>query len=430
MNQRLRIAVVGSGIAGLGTAWFLRDRHDVTLYEKDARPGGHAHTVTVPWRGRGIAVDTGFIVYNEVNYPLLTRLFAELGVATKPSSMSFAVSAGDGTLEWAGDNLGKLFAQKRNLLRPGFLAMLRDVLRFNRDAPEDLAAGRLAGLSLRDYVARGGYGEQFRRHYLLPMGAAIWSTPVADMGDFPAAAFVRFFENHALLRGLQRRHTWRTVEGGSRCYVEKIAAGLGDRLRLACPVVRVERDAFGATVVDATGGRARFDAVVLAAHADQALALIDRPTAVEAAVLGAFRYTANHAVLHGDAALMPRRRAVWSSWNHLSGTGETGAVSLTYWMNRLQGIDPACPLFVSLNPHRAPREELVFGRYHYRHPMFDAAAIAAQQRLATIQGRDRLWFAGAWCGNGFHEDGLRAGAAVAAALETPSFADAFREAAE
>lgn len=415
-----RIAVIGTGISGLSAAWLLRGRHHVTVYEKDNRLGGHANTRVVDYDGAAIQVDTGFIVYNEVNYPHLTRLFASLGVATDESNMSFSVSAGDGRLEWAGESLRTVFAQKRNLARPRFLGMLRDILRFNRDAAADLAAGRLDGLSLGEYLARGGFGAAFRSDYLLPMGAAIWSTPAADMMAFPAASFIRFFANHALLRGLDDRHQWRTVRGGSRVYVETIGRDLGDAVRLSCPAVRIERDAFGAMVTDATGNRERYDAVVLATHADQALALLDRPGDEERRILGAFRYTDNLAVLHRDAGQMPRRRAVWSSWNYLTGKGHAGdTVALTYWMNRLQNIDPARPLFVSLNPFRAIREDLVFATDHYRHPMFDAGAISAQQALPLIQGRDRVWFAGSYAGNGFHEDGLAAGIAAASGLDCP-----------
>ncbi|RJF89965.1 FAD-dependent oxidoreductase [Oleomonas cavernae] len=418
-----RIAVVGTGIAGLAAAYFLKDRHDVVVYEKDARLGGHANTVTVDYDGAGIAVDTGFIVYNEVNYPELARLFADLGVETDASNMSFSVSAGDGALEWAGDNLRTVFAQKRNLARPRFLGMLRDIARFNRQAAIDLGTGGLGDLSLGDYIARGRYGDAFRRDYLLPMGAAIWSTPAADMMAFPAASFIRFFNNHALLRGLDDRHQWRTVRGGSQRYVNRIAAALGARVRLACPVVAIERDAFGVTLRDAGGHQDRFDEVVLATHGDQALKLLATPTDAERRLLGAFRYAGNHAVLHRDPTLMPRRRAIWSSWNYLSSRAdrrdECRTVSLCYWMNRLQNIDHDRPLFVSLNPPRNLREDLVFARFDYEHPMFDAAAIAAQRRLAEIQGANRVWFAGSYCGNGFHEDGLRAAIAVANALDAP-----------
>lgn len=415
-----RIAVIGTGISGLGAAFALNGRHRLTVYEKDDRLGGHAHTRSIDYDGTRIEVDTGFIVYNEVNYPNLTRLFETLDIATDESNMSFAVSSGDGRLEWAGESLRTVFAQKRNLARPRFIGMLRDILRFNREAMADLRAGRLAGLSLGDYLSRRGFGEAFHLEYLLPMGAAIWSTPAADMMAFPAESFIRFFANHALLRGLDERHQWRTVRGGSRRYVEAIGALLGDAVRLSCAATRVERDAFGVTVHDARGNRERYDGVVLATHADQALRLLARPTDEEAAVLGAFRYTENRAVLHRDPAQMPRRRAVWSSWNYMTGEGHGGdKVALTYWMNRLQGIDPARPLFVSLNPYRRVRDELTFATVDYRHPMFDRAALEAQRALPGLQGRDRVWFAGAYAANGFHEDGLVAGLAVATDLGCP-----------
>ncbi|MDD3446501.1 MAG: FAD-dependent oxidoreductase, partial [Zavarzinia sp.] len=281
----------------------------------------------------------------------------------------------------------------------------------------DLAAGRLEELNLGDYLARRSFGPGFRDDYLIPMGAAIWSTPAADMMAFPAESFVRFFANHALLNGFENRRRWRTVKGGSIAYVQAIARALGDRVRLSCPAVRIERDGFGVTVLDDKGTKHRFDEAVVATHADQALGLIADPTPSERNILRAFRYARNEAVLHRDPALMPMRRAVWSSWNYMTG-GDDGnkAVSLTYWMNRLQGIDRSKPLFVSLNPHRTLRKDQVFARFTYEHPMFDAAAIAAQKSLPEIQGPNRLWFAGAYCANGFHEDGLNAGIAAADAL--------------
>ena len=364
-----------------------------------------------------VPVDTGFIVYNERNYPNLTLLFDRLAIATEASDMSFSVHTPDGDLEYAGDNLRTLFAQKRNLVRPAFLRMLRDILRFNRLAPADLAAGRLDGLSLGRYLEAGGYGHELLRWYLLPMGAAIWSSSADLMLAFPAAHFVRFFANHGLL-GITDRPRWRTVSGGSRRYVERIVAPLGDRLRLATPAARVRRDGDGVTVVDAAGHADRFDHVVLACHADQALALLDRPEPVERTVLGAFRYQRNRAILHRDAGQMPRRRGVWASWNYRmrSGGERDAVVCLTYWMNRLQNLDHASQLFVTVNPMTEPAADLVERTIDYTHPLFDAATDAAQRDLAAIQGIRRTWYCGSYFGYGFHEDAIESGLEAAEAL--------------
>jgi predicted NAD/FAD-binding protein len=418
----MRIAVIGAGISGLGAAWLLSRRHPVTLYERAAALGGHSHTVDVTVDGRTIAVDTGFIVYNELNYPNLVALFRALGVATEPSDMSFAVSIGPsaerGALEYSGTNLAGLIAQKRNLARPRFWRMVADIVRFYREARAAMRRDTRADLTLGDFLARGGYSAGFLDDHLLPMGAAIWSTPLAEMLEFPLLTFARFFENHGLLQ-LTGRPRWRTVTGGSRRYVARIAGALGpDAIRHAA-ATRIVRRPGGVEVRDATGETRLFDQVVLACHADQALHLIADADDHERTLLASFRFQANRAVLHGDARLMPRRRAVWASWNYLApdpDAARDGAVAVTYWMNRLQNLDPAVPLFVTLNPPVDPRAELVHARIDYEHPVYDRAAIAAQGALATIQGRRRTWFAGAWLGYGFHEDGLRAGIAVARAL--------------
>ena len=406
--MRQKIAVIGAGIAGLSAAWMLRDQHDVAVFEADARPGGHADTQTVLVDGETINVDTGFIVYNTRNYPNLTALFAELGVETQASDMSFGVSLGGGRLEYGGGNLAQLFAQPSNALRPRFWSMIRDLLRFYREAPKLL--GTEGAETLGEYLDRNRYGVAFAEDHLLPMGAAIWSGSLSGMRDFPARAFVRFFVNHGLLN-LSDRPAWRTVNGGSRNYVARLVRDLPD-VRLARPVQRVDRSAFGVTITF-PGGQQDFDQVVFACHADQALALLAAPTAGETAVLGAFRFQDNVAVLHTDDRVMPKRKRAWSAWNY-SDTTQDGPVCLTYWMNQLQSLPGTIPILVTLNPAAAP--EGILRQITYRHPQFDTAALDAQKQLDTIQGRERAWFAGAWTGWGFHEDGIASAVRIAAAL--------------
>jgi len=419
----MRVAVIGTGIAGNAAAWTLSKRYPVTVYDREIRPGGHSHTVTIDYDGTPLAVDVGFIVYNELNYPDLTALFAHLGVATEESSMSFAVTADGGRFEWKGggnnwrETAAGLFAQARNLLSPSYLRMLRDILTFNTRSVEDHAAGRLAGLSLGEYFSRREFAPRLLTDYLAPMGAAIWSAPAHEMLDFPAENFVAFFSNHRLLQ--YDRPTWRTVSGGSRSYVVKLTSAFRDRIRLGCAVTSIERTAHGVIVHDSHGRSDTYDHVVIAAHSDQALAMLSDADDSERAVLGAIGYAPNAIYLHRDARLMPRRRRAWASWNFLrwqrQGTAEND-VAVTYWMNELQGIDEDKPLFVSLNPPFEPDPALTFGRYVCEHPQYNAAAFAAQKRLDEIQGRRHTWFCGAWTGYGFHEDGLRSGLAVAEAL--------------
>jgi hypothetical protein len=418
----MRIAVVGTGIAGNAAAWALSRRYPVTVYERELRPGGHSHTVTVDYDGSSVAVDTGFIVYNERNYPLLTSLLAHLGVATIESCMSFSVSADHGAFEWKGgganwlETAKGLFAQPSNLLSVSYLRMLRHILRFNETSIADFARGALSGLSLGDYFARRGFSTRLLRDYLAPMGAAIWSTPVQKMLDFPAENFVAFFVNHCLLQ--YDRPAWRTVLGGSRRYVETMAAQYRD-LRLGCAVTSIARTPHGIVVKDSHGRSDTFDHVILGTHTDQALGMLTDPDDAERAVLGAIRYAPNTAYLHRDPRLMPKRQTAWASWNFLRWPRQGEAlndVAVTYWMNRLQGIDESKPLFLSLNPPFAPDSQKTFGRYIYDHPQYDATAFRAQQRLKDIQGQRHTWFCGAWTGYGFHEDGLRSGLAIAEAL--------------
>ncbi|MHA7969198.1 NAD(P)/FAD-dependent oxidoreductase [Rhizobium sp. CAU 1783] len=416
-NGRRKIAVVGSGISGLSAAWLLSRTADVVLFEADSRAGGHANTVIARTAGREIAVDTGFIVYNDRNYPNLVALFDHLSVPTLPSSMSFSASLDSGRFEYSGSGLGGLLGQPINTVRPRFWRMVSDILRFYKEAPELLGRPELEAVSLGDYLARSGYGASFVEDHLLPMGAAIWSTTASEMRRYPLHAFIRFFANHGLLQ-LKDRPRWRTVAGGSREYVKRLLADFRGEVRLESPVISVRRLTIGVEVVDAAGNADRFDDVVIATHADQALGLLSDADNGEREVLGAFEYTPNVAVLHSDVGLMPKRRKVWSSWNYIADADRSGksALCVTYWMNHLQSLDPAAQLFVTLNPCRTVDEKKIISVFDYTHPLFDLKAIAAQHRLWSLQGRRNTWFCGAYFGSGFHEDGLQAGLAVAEAL--------------
>ena len=419
----MKVAIVGSGIAGLGCAHaLLAERQhgvQVTLFEAERRLGGHTNTVDVRLDGVEHPVDTGFLVFNERTYPNLIRLLAELGVPTAKSDMSFAVSVptvGGRRIEWAGTDLAGVFAQRRNLASPRFLGMLADILRFNRQATRIAQGAEQAGeQTLGEFLDRHRYGESFRRWYLLPMAAAIWSCPMRTMLGYPLATFVRFCHNHGLLQ-VADRPQWFTVAGGARQYVQRIAARLTD-LRLATPVLEVRRnEAAGKVSVRTARGVEAFDQVVLACHSDQSAAMLADADDTERGVLAGARYQPNRAVLHTDARLMPKLRSVWSSWNYLSDGAADPAVSVTYLLNRLQPLPFRTPVFVSLNPLVEPDPQMVIAEFEYSHPIFDARMIEAQQRLPDVQGRRRVWLAGAWTGYGFHEDGLKSGLAAAGAL--------------
>lgn len=415
-GSRRKIAVVGSGVAGLSAAWLLSKAHDVSLFERDHWTGGHAHTVDVPSGQGSIAVDTGFIVYNEQNYPNLTALLRHLAVASAPSDMSFSASMDAGGFEYSSASINQFVGQRRNLLRPRFWRLTRDLLRFYLNPSRLLEAARDPGLSLGAYLEREGYSSVFVEDHILPLSAAIWSTTPSEIKAYPLTAFARFFMSHGLL-DMFHRPSWRTVDGGSREYVNRLVAAIGT-VHLSRGVRRLIRGPAGVIVEDGAGNPELFDDVVLAVHADEALALLGDADGLERQILGAFRYTANTAVLHADPRLMPRSRRVWSSWNFIGQADDRGAeqLTVTYWMNRLQNIDPRTPLFVTLNPRVEPKPETVLGRFSYTHPFFDRTALTAQGALHRLQGRRRTWFCGAHFGYGFHEDALQSGLAVAEAL--------------
>lgn len=415
----MKVAIIGSGISGLAAAHALAGAADVTLYESGARLGGHTNTVDVMLDGVTHPVDTGFLVFNERTYPELIRLFGELGVPIAKSDMSFAVSAalGEGRrLEWAGTDLASVFAQRRNLVSAPFFAMLVDILRFNRHATRlALDEAAPASVTLGEFLDRHRYGQPFRRWYLLPMAAAIWSCPMATMLDYPLATFVRFCHNHGLLQ-VNDRPQWMTVAGGARQYVGRIATGL-QSVRVDDPVRQVQRQpATGKVVVTSRHGVASYDQVVLACHSDQSLSILRDADAAERTLLAAVRYQPNRALLHTDPRLMPHSRRVWSSWNYLSHGADEQRVSVTYLLNRLQPLPFTTPLLLSLNPLAEPDPSTRIAEFEYDHPIFDRAAIAAQQSLLEVQGRRQIWFAGAWTGYGFHEDGLKSGLAAAAGI--------------
>jgi predicted NAD/FAD-binding protein len=416
----MRIAIIGTGIAGLSSAWLLNKHHDITVYEADNRIGGHSNTVGAKIGGDIVPVDTGFIVFNDRTYPNLNALFSELDVPAKPSSMSFSVSVGNGRLEYAGDRLSSLFAQRRNLFRPAHYRMITDILRFYRESVAMVAGDRIPDCTLGRLLSDGGYGRAFIYDHILPMGSAIWSADIREMLDFPATTFLRFFANHGLLT-VNDQPQWLTVDGGSRVYVERLSRSFRSCIRTGTPVRAVTRSDDG--VIISTDGHEpeSFDQVVFATHADTTLALLADADPEEEAVLGQFPFQPNTAILHTDPALMPRRRRAWASWNYMSpSTVSAGSpVSVTYWMNRLQTLPCAENVFVSVNPTTAPDPARVLGTFAYDHPVFNAGAIAAQAQIGDIQGRRRIWVCGAWTGYGFHEDGLSSALEVAHALGVP-----------
>lgn len=411
-HNKQKIAVIGTGIAGMSASWLLSSHHDVTIYEKDDRIGGHSNTVDL----NGLGVDTGFIVYNEKNYPNLIALFDHLGVETQKTDMSFGVSVKQGNFEYAGSDLWGLIAQKRNLLRPRFWMMVRDILRFYREAPDLVKNETIANMTLGEFLKKYNYSQSFQRDHLLPMGAAIWSTPIDTMLDYPFEAFIRFCDNHGLLQ-IKDRPQWRTVVGGSREYVKKLTSIYKDKVHLNRAAQSIWTENGKVHVEDRFGQVNSFDHVIMASHADDSLRLLKDPDPAEHKLLSAFSYQANKTILHTDANLMPKNKKTWSSWNYLSDPDlDENDVCVTYWMNKLQHIKGDKDYFVTLNPTVMPRDGTILRSFLYHHPLFDKQAIAAQRLLWNIQGKRNIWFCGSYFGHGFHEDALQSGLAVAEAV--------------
>ena len=412
----MRIAVVGTGIAGLTSAWLLSRRHEVYVFESESRIGGHTATIDVRIGGEDYAIDTGFIVFNDRTYPNFIRLLSELGVRSQPTEMSFSVSHDPADVEYSGSNLGTLFAQRRNLFRPAYWRMLRDILRFNRESIRDLESGHLGeGTTLGEYLDSRRYSREFRDWYLVPMGAAIWSSGTQGMAEFPLAFFVRFFRNHGLL-SIDDRPQWHTLVGGSRSYLGPLTRPFAANIRCNTAIRRVTRDADGVSLAGDDGLIGHFDQVVLACHSDQALAMLADPTPAEREVLGAIPYRGNEVILHTDERLLPARRRAWSSWNYRVRREGGELPVLTYDMNILQRLDASHTFCVTLNDTAAIDPARILGRFHYSHPVFTVPGIAAQQRWSEVNGVNRSWYCGAWWANGFHEDGVASAVRVAEGL--------------
>ncbi|MEN2494753.1 MAG: hypothetical protein TECD_00661 [Hyphomicrobiaceae bacterium hypho_1] len=412
--SKLKIAVIGSGISGLSCAWLLSKSHNVTLFERNDRLGGHSNTVKIPSSVGPISIDTGFIVYNEVTYPNLTALFNHLDVNTVRSNMGFAVSLNSGGYEYSGSGLSGLFGQLSNLINSRHLIMIYDIFRFFRNAGAFQASASDPDLTLAQWLKESGYSEDFIQNHILPMGAAIWSVPSTQMMDFPVISFSRFFHNHGLLK-INNRPKWRTVVNGSHNYVSKIIAKFDGLTRTGLEIQKIMRRSDAVDLF--ADGRLidSFDHCVLATHADQALKILCDVDSIESSCLSSFKYSENEAVLHDDQLTMPRRKHLWSSWNYVSYSPENNP-AVTYWMNNLQPLPTKHNYFVTLNPAHQVSSENIFGRYNYTHPIFNSAAIKSQKYLWSLQGRRRTWFAGSYFGYGFHEDGLQAGLAVAESL--------------
>lgn len=412
MGVRMKIAVIGTGISGMGIASLLHPYHDLTIYEKNATIGGHSRTIEATTSDGIIPVDTGFIVFNHRNYPLLTKLFEHLKVSIAKSNMSFGASIANGWLEYSMQKPSSIFAQKRNLLRPQFWKMLHDILRFHKSAKNYL--NRDPSITLRQCLNELEMGEWFAQYFLLPMGGAIWSSSCTQMLDFPAYNFIRFFENHGLLT-VNDQPQWYTVIGGSREYINRLTAPFKNLIRLNCGIKKATRTMDGVMLQDIHGNIEHFDQVIFACHADQALGIIENPSLDESAILGNFRYQKNHVILHSDISFMPKNKKAWASWVYLSEnhSNDSKAISLSYWMNQLQPLATNTPLIVTLNPGREPNKALVHDEAIFEHPLFDEKALLSQKEIDKIQGKERFWFCGAYQRYGFHEDGLNSAVELA-----------------
>ena len=407
----MKIAVIGSGISGMAAGYYLSRQHEVTLIEKDTRVGGHTHTV----RTGGMAVDTGFIVHNERTYPNLVKLLAELGVATQASDMSFAVTDRKSGFEYSSRGIGGFFAQRSNFLRPSHYGLLREILRFNREAPRWLERRGAEAATIGDFLDEGRFAESFVERYLFPMASAVWSMPLDTMRGFPALTLLRFFDNHGML-GIDTHPQWKTIKGGSNEYIAPLTRPYRERIRTGAEIAGVARDAGGVTVKFAGGASERFDKVVFACHGDQVLPMLEAPTDAEREVMGTFRNTRNVATLHADVTLLPERRAAWASWNYNLGLNGTGTVAVTYHMNRLQALKGEREYCVTLNGGAAIAPEKVIREIVYEHPVYDRAAVSAQKRWKEISGQNRTHYCGAYWFYGFHEDGLLSALRVARAI--------------
>jgi len=398
----MRVAVIGTGVSGLGAAYLLHQHHDLVIYEKNDYLGGHSRTIDVPVKEGVLAVDTGFIVFNDWNYPNLLGLFDEIRVPYQKSDMSFGVSIDDGWLEYSS---GGLFAQRKNILRPQYWRMLFDVFKFNKQALAYIEKD--PSITLGNCLEQLKMGSWFKRYYILAMGAAIWSCPVETIMQFPAQTFLRFFKNHGLL-SINKRPQWYTVTGGSREYIKRLTAPFADCITLGNGAARVIQLGDQYEVIDVKGGKREFDHVIFACHADQALALLEKPTVDEQSVLSSFDYQRNHILVHSDASYMPQHKQCWASWVYLSEQQQDNNqdISLSYWMNNLQSLKTETPVIITLNPTRRPKESLIINEHNFSHPIFDYKAIIAQDKMQSIQGQRNLWFCGAYQRYGFHEDGL------------------------